>query len=346
MNPVYLHARLTTPEQLRELLPAGDRPGAVESLTLDFKALPWGKKAKQGREPAVEFACDVAAMLNADGGSLVVGIGEVPGGRAGGLSGLEGVNWRDTRQQLTSWLRDRLDPRDAELFVAVPVDPIEIDGVPVYVIEVAPCPFGPVAVLDGARGVLIPVRRGTETTFLTLSEAVRRMDTDGRSRYLELRALEEAERKRVRIDAGLFIKFHDEAELVPLVGSAGMPSATIEELSADSVEFGVSLKDVQSMLSDAIYAWARRRVAEWESRRERAPSREVREAKKNEFFHVLNAIFVNRHQQPRFFRIPLREVRSITSTRSDNGVAPPSLLLHVKIVLHLSPDDAHWVVST
>lgn len=343
MNPAYLHPPITTADKVRALLPSGERPGTAESLTLDFKAMPWGHKTKKGRDSEVEFASDVAAMLNADGGSLVVGVSETAGGRAAELSGLPGVDWRSTRQALEQWLRNRLDPRDAETFVHVPAEPIEVDGKPVYVVEVAPCPFGPVAVLDG-RNVLIPLRRGAETTHLTFSEAVRSMNVHARARFLELRAFCDGGQKQVRIDAGMFIKFHDQADLVPVVTGPRLATATIAELTPDAVELELVKSHVDQALYAPAYVRARRLAADW-ARRERMGEAQAEDYATDQM-RGTNAVITNGNRMGQTFRIPLSEVRAVVREKSTQGGAPAGLLLSLKLVFHLSRDAGHWTITT
>ncbi len=345
MNPAYLHTPITTADQVRALLPADDRPGAAESLTLDFKAMPWGHKTKKGRDSEVEFACDVAAMLNADGGSLVVGVSEAPGGRAAGLTGLVGVDWRDTRQALEQWLRNCLDPREAETFVQIPTYPIDVDGKHVFVIEVAPCPFGPVAVLDG-RSTLIPLRRDTDTTYLTLSEAIQRMDVHARARYLELRSFWDAGQKEVRIDAGLFLKLHDEPDLLPVVTTPRMGTATMTELDPAVVELRIEKESTDRALRNVAMQRVRR-LSELASqgqttRTAQLAGRVLMEAQ----WPAMNAVIDNHSPVDQSFRIPLSEIRAIVRERSTVGASPPSLLLNLKLVFHLSRDTGHWSITT
>lgn len=345
MKPVFLHTPITSADAVRAWLPAGGRPGVQESQTLDFKGMPWGHKTKAGREAGLEFAVDVAAMLNAEGGSLVIGVSEVEGGRAGGLSGLQGVDWRSARQQMEGWMDRHLDPRDAAAFVYLPSDPVNVDGAPVYAVEVAPFPFGPVAVWDG-RTVLVPVRRGSDTRYLSLSEAARSMDTIARARYLELRSCWDKGEKAVRIDSGLFLQFADRDRAEPLVLPPRFAGATMVELTPGAVTLELIPANVRQALEVPVYARADEEADERVRRLGARDPSKMREEFSSEIVRPMLAVIANGTTEGQRFQIPLGEIRAVVRESGFAGAGPPGLLLHLKLVFHHSGQRGYWTMTT
>lgn len=249
---------LMTADEILALLPAEGRPGAMESATLEFKAMPWDtdKKAKDD----VNFANDVAAMMNKDGGVIVVGLHEH---QADGLSGLPGVDWSKRREQLAKWLGNHLDPRDAETYVDLPTEPVMVDGKPVFLIRVAPCPFAPIAVLDGPathQVVHLPVRSDAVIDYLTFSEAIRAMGDSARANYVTIREICQGPAPtEVRIDHGLFVKLADSPELFPVTLAAGHALGQVREVQPQQLRVEVTQSALQNAAEAAITAacWGR-----------------------------------------------------------------------------------------
>lgn len=150
---------------IRDLIAGG------ESQTVEFKStLQWDvRQGKQNTALRHQVLKTVAAFLNTDGGTLVIGVED-----DGHVLGLDAdlalvANSRDRFEQLlASLLSEHLGAQYAPLIRS---GFEEVDGKPIYVIEVQPAPE-PVF-LKGPKGEEFYVRVGTTTRSLNPRETVK-----------------------------------------------------------------------------------------------------------------------------------------------------------------------------
>src|SRR6266851_7643271 len=125
----------------------------------------------------LEAAKDVAAMANALGGDLIVGVDET-GDQASGWWGGKPIPG-DADKTVLRWLKNQLAPRETsdavEVRVVTAKDRDDGSEHRVLVVNVPPWPYGPVAVqteIDPQKKVqyFFPVRRGRETFYLSFEE--------------------------------------------------------------------------------------------------------------------------------------------------------------------------------
>lgn len=142
----------------------------------------------------VELCKDVAAMLNAEGGDIIVGIEEDDDDCAKCWYGLGSLDTDGAISTLQSSLNSRLSPRQSAN--SVTCIPVEHEGKWALVVSVAPFAHGLVSVSVGGANArhsrvshLFPVRDGDETRFLSVEEAARSMDVRLRTLQLEAAAL-------------------------------------------------------------------------------------------------------------------------------------------------------------
>ena len=116
----WLHEPIRTFEQVAALV----ANHAQEDLHLDFKGVFWppakaeppddapakpdtAKKQRKSKSPEEEAAKDIAAFMNADGGSIVIGVGD-EGDRASGFNAT--YRFAGRKQTFFKWLSLRLAP--------------------------------------------------------------------------------------------------------------------------------------------------------------------------------------------------------------------------------------------
>lgn len=177
-------------------LPAVLRDHApVEGPHLDYKATFSG-----GPEAQEEMGKDVAALANAEGGDLVLGVEEEDGKPGIPWRWFERPTFRGTANQVRQWLDNVLIPR--EVATIVTIEEHEVDGHDVMIVRVPPWPHGPVAVRtlkSGAKvkgrttsdkvSFMFPYRDGADTRCMEWEEVMRAMDPRSRAAFLTLRAL-------------------------------------------------------------------------------------------------------------------------------------------------------------
>lgn len=162
--------------------------GRLESDSLEFKGDAWAN--------AEECAKDVAALGNADGGQILIGVVEGVGTSvaSGFRDWLAGRGEQVEQQRIHQWLVHALRPRDF-------VDRISYRWLTaptrerVLSLEVQPSIGSCVAVASGpiAHGKLsrfqFPMRTNKETRFMDHDEVIRRMADRGRAISLRLKEL-------------------------------------------------------------------------------------------------------------------------------------------------------------
>ena len=203
--PTYLH------EPVRDgLAVAGLKSdGASEGQHLDFKGAFWedaarrcrncGTEVKVAGTASVEAAKDVAAMANAFGGDIIVGIDDT-GDRASGWWGGNPIP-ADADETLRKWLRNSLAPRDAadvvEVSFVTATDLVDGTDHRALIVNVAPWGYGPVAVqteIDPQKArYFFPIRRERDTVYLSFEEIMRLNEGSRRGMYLKLHAMLPAE---------------------------------------------------------------------------------------------------------------------------------------------------------
>jgi hypothetical protein len=199
--PSYLHQPIRDGAAVAGLVSMAES----ETIHLEFKGGFWekaqstckgcGARSQVDKSDALEAAKDVAGLLNAEGGDIVVGV-SAKADRANGWYGSEPP--ADADETLRRWLRNYLAPREAADFVEprilVARDQGDDTEHRVLVVNVAPWPFGPVAVQSDVdpqkrANYTFAVRRGRETTYQSFEEIMRLNDGRRRSAFLRIREL-------------------------------------------------------------------------------------------------------------------------------------------------------------
>ena len=348
--PAFLHK----PARDDNLLQAWVASGHPEDRQLDFKADMWVDKLDKAtgylKVPAAEeFASDVAAFLNHVGGDLVLGITD-NGGRAAGWFPAAQATFPGKVDQLRDWLNQRLEPRDA--CANVDYWESQVAGQhPVLVVSVAPYRFGPVAVLSrrshgkGAKRTdrlyhLFPLRDGTSTRYLEMSEVARRMNAKSRSHFLgAVEALAFGPRP-VRIASPVLVA--GPGGRLPLHLAGDHPHAVLREASDDALVIGISCTDrAIKLLAQANLAELRRRgdagdkqalkqLHQMKNRRPRAPGEAV---SLQEIAEATNA--------ERRLPVPLDLVRALWHEPRTGG-----LFVHVVLDVDLVWDGGYWLLAS
>jgi hypothetical protein len=178
---------------------------APEDQHLDFKGGFWEdsiRLCKSCKHPtrvegsaALEAAKDIAAMANAEGGDVIVGVDDTGDWASGWWGGKPFP--KDADETLRRWLRNYLAPREA-------ADPVEIrlltardriDGTDhrVLAINIPPWPYGPIGVqtdIDPQKAQYsFPTRRDRDTIYRSAEEIMRLNDGSRRSIFLRFRDL-------------------------------------------------------------------------------------------------------------------------------------------------------------
>lgn len=195
MNPAYLHQPITTRQQVEKIL----KSNAVEDQHHDWKADWWS--GDDGETPAEEAAKDVSAFLNADGGTILVGIDEDNQSRASqpfhrparGEVPERRFKLGKRQKQLQDWLHERLEPSEARTYVSY--QPLKVDWKgtkwDVLAVNVAPYPHGAVAAVYRQSKDLyrFVIREGEHAREMAWEEVVRRNGAGNRAMYLRLKAM-------------------------------------------------------------------------------------------------------------------------------------------------------------
>jgi hypothetical protein len=157
------------PPRLRQLLgddldaidaaQLGSLLGLVEDIDLEFKSEPWARSDGGTKEAAY----DIAALANAAGGLVVVGVTEDGSGRATGLLGL------DPSIDLSLWLHQTTAARIAPP-PAVAHKSVEVDSGVVLLATIQPSSSAPHAVSVGDGALRYPVRVGSHRRYLSEAE--------------------------------------------------------------------------------------------------------------------------------------------------------------------------------
>lgn len=265
--PPYLHKPVRDEGTIAAWVGA-HRP---EDPQLDFKANMWEDKLDKAgciKVPAAEeFASDVGAFLNHIGGDLVLGVDD-GGGAAGGWFPAAKITFQGKVAQLRDWLNQRIEPRDA----CANVDFWECTVAgqhPVMVISCAPYRFGPVSVLcrhgqgSGSKKTdrlyhLFPLRDGTSTRYLEITEVARRMNQRSRSHYLgAVEALAFGPRP-VRFASPVAVRGPHGPVALHLTGE--QPHAMLREVNDQALVLGVTCTDrAIKLLANASVQELRRR---------------------------------------------------------------------------------------
>lgn len=214
---MFIHRPITTAEQVKSVLASAK----VEDDHHDWKAT-WSTKGTRV-ETEREAVKDVAAFLNAEGGTILLGITE--NNETAAASGIfSEFVLKGAREQLLDWLRRWLLPEGAAEHVVVHEFPrvgseSGASGA-VMAINVAPWPHGPVAVRDGTHGdrFRVPVRRDRETREMSWERVMDRTASGNRAMYVRLRAHKDRGARHVLIQSPVEVVFGD--RLVPVFPEA------------------------------------------------------------------------------------------------------------------------------
>jgi uncharacterized membrane protein YeaQ/YmgE (transglycosylase-associated protein family) len=156
------------PTAIEELIAAG------ESTTVEFKGSARRSQQTGERDQRLELtiAKSVAGFLNADGGTLLIGVSD--DGHAVGLSGDYVITNKGNRDGFELWLRDYLGQRlGVEALHDVVVSFVEVDGEDVCRVDVAPAKRAVfLAEPGGRRTADLYVRLGNSTRRLLTDEAI------------------------------------------------------------------------------------------------------------------------------------------------------------------------------
>lgn len=197
----WLHTPIRTFEQVADLV----RVHQDEGPHLDFKREFWPgagtTKDELALSAAEEAAKDVVALMNAEGGSIVLGVNDT-NDRASGF--FPKYKFGKDKKTLLDRLSVRLSPEAAASTVTVHELAGEDEkGVrqEVLVVNVPPWPHGPVAAryADDRQSYRFPVRVDRDARFLSWEDAMVRFDAARRGTFLRLTALVQAGVRRVRI---------------------------------------------------------------------------------------------------------------------------------------------------
>lgn len=147
-----------------------------ESQLVEFKSSARWNMHTQQRDERMELviAKSVAAFLNADGGTLLIGVAD--DGRIIGLEPDFSLVKRPDTDRYELWLRDLLSSTLGQNAAALPIidfAPVEVDGTPSFVCRIS-CPNSPRPVfLEPGRNERSEfwVRSGNSTRQLTLENA-------------------------------------------------------------------------------------------------------------------------------------------------------------------------------
>lgn len=241
--------RVENESDVRRVLEGGE----PETAQLDYKG-DWSKGGK-GPPAAREFVKDVAAMMNGDGGVILLGITEDnQTSRAQHISGKFSLQGAKTKAM--DWLRAWGSPDDIDAFVELAEFPgMSFDGHngDVLAINVSPYPHGPVAVpVDKHReGYKVPVRMGPHTRFLSWSEIGMRFADVSRSSWIRAeREVDAVAQLAQCLDKKVPISLHSPvaARVMGVVRRATLPidhaHGRVEGLSPDSLTLRVDRLDL------------------------------------------------------------------------------------------------------
>jgi len=196
--PTFLHKPIRESPGVAQL----KKTAAVEDQHLELKGGFWEDGStrcpKCGHSPVakvpagVEASKDVAAMANALGGDIIVGIDD-SNDRASGWWGGKKIP-DDAEETLRRWLRNHLAPREAadpvEVRMLTVIDPIDSSEHRVLAINIPPWLYGPVAVqsdIDPQKAQYrFPIRRDRDTMYRSAEEIMRLNEGTRRSIYLRL----------------------------------------------------------------------------------------------------------------------------------------------------------------
>jgi hypothetical protein len=244
-----LHTRHLDPSEIKRLVRARE----METFQLDYKA-------EIGHEKTAELAKDMAALANAAGGDLIIGIQEnKKGSRAGSWQLIPDAELKAECQRVTQAL-DLLRPPD--FITSILFEPVGIDpNGSVIVISVPPSP-DLVGVQDGGLRARLqfPLRVETHTKYLAYEDVMKRSSASGRAMYLKIldlkRRLDRDQSIRIctpvgGIDRGQFVPIpydgqrHGSLQDVGIgslrVSMRQFPAARINKLvGASTVNFGIN----------------------------------------------------------------------------------------------------------
>lgn len=164
-----------------------------ETLTLEFKRRWWKPPGAKVDSAEREAAKDVAAMMNASGGCIVIGVGEDEG-ESRRLTLQDAQLSHDPQQQLQRWLHRHLRPVAAASYASLRIEKVWVrratgkESVTLAVVDVRPWPNGPVWVQNDSNGDSwrVPVREGAHTKCLTPEVAMTRFQESNRAVAIKL----------------------------------------------------------------------------------------------------------------------------------------------------------------
>lgn len=137
---------------------------AVEAAVREDDRLDWKQAPYQGDKAKEEFAKDVAALANARGGIIVIGVAEERGtGAAATIHPFKAVD-DGLERTMRSWLHNTVSPAVSGVgFHPLPADEGGTDGV--LVVSVPPSPETP-HMVGSDRSIGFPNRVGTQTMWM------------------------------------------------------------------------------------------------------------------------------------------------------------------------------------
>lgn len=254
VDKMFLHARLLDPSKIQALVASA----AVESESLEFKREFWkNEKDASGRVTSFakeEAGKDVAALANAIGGDILVGIAENKG-RAAQFADLPLSG--NPRGDLDMLLRASLVPLSVVNTIEVePVDCKDADGHTrqVLVISVPPWPHGPVGVLraEGIRAFSFPFRIGSDTRFMEMDQMIAHAEAGRRATFLKLLDLKGPNTPDVRFVGEVSWEVLGEHGVLPGLGTHGtllqVTESTVEVHMGPEVEAEI-LKQLEMALA-------------------------------------------------------------------------------------------------
>lgn len=214
---MFLHRPARSPDLIRRFVDQHD----VETAISEFKS-EWWKNERTDAARVTSFAKeeaskDIAALANAGGGDIFVGIVEDRRtGRAARFSDDPGLP-RDPAKELHDWMEASVVPTSVTNTVEVEVVQLaDSTGTQrtVCVVSVPPWPHGPVAVRRAeGEGFYFPFRDGGHTRFMELDEMFARAEAARRASYIKLKQVQGLHGSEAVITSPLEVTFWPDPEI-------------------------------------------------------------------------------------------------------------------------------------
>lgn len=195
MTLPLLHSPIRTAQQLGAVI------GQRETIQLEFKSSFWTRRGT-GHEHIAEAAKDVAAMANALGGDILIGVAARHSSAIGFAAWTDSGREDHCRELLRDWLHNYLKPASfsPHTSLALVEAPAQSACASVLVVTVPPARQLVAAVADpNQASVRFPIRSLDGTRWADMEEAMLRFTVSSRAAYLALASVLRQGENRVRI---------------------------------------------------------------------------------------------------------------------------------------------------